>query len=79
MSRFTLTPDLLDLIVERFKALAEPARLRTLNALTEGEKSVSDLIRRPDSGRQTSPNISNFSTLSASSSGARKGCTLTTG
>ena len=44
MGRVPLTPELLELIAERFKALAEPARLRILNALREGEKTVSDIM-----------------------------------
>src|SRR5690606_38020819 len=44
MGRFPLTPELLELIAERFKALAEPARLRILSALREGEKTVSELM-----------------------------------
>ena len=51
MSRFRLTPELLDLIAERFKALAEPARLRILNALSDGEKTVSDLIEETALGQ----------------------------
>ena len=39
-----LPPAALDLIAARFKALAEPARLRLLNALMGGEKSVSELV-----------------------------------
>ena len=44
MGRVPLTPELLDLIAERFKALAEPARLRILNALRDGEKTVTELM-----------------------------------
>jgi len=33
-----------DQIAERFKALAEPARLRILNALREGERTVGELV-----------------------------------
>ena len=51
MSRFPLTPELLDLIAERFKALAEPVRLRILNALREGEKTVSELIEETGLGQ----------------------------
>ena len=51
MSRFPLTPELLDLIAERFKALAEPARLRILNTLREGEKTVSELIEETGLGQ----------------------------
>ena len=44
MGTFPLTPELLELMADRFKALAEPARLRILNALREGEKTVSELM-----------------------------------
>ena len=33
-----------DEIAERFKALAEPARLRILNALRDGERTVGELV-----------------------------------
>ena len=39
-----LSPDVLELIAERFRVLAEPARLRILNVLLEGERTVSDLV-----------------------------------
>jgi DNA-binding transcriptional ArsR family regulator len=39
-----LSPEVLELIAERFRVLAEPARLRILNALMEGERSVSELV-----------------------------------
>ena len=41
-----LSPEILELIAERFRVLAEPARLRILNALMEGERSVSDLVEQ---------------------------------
>ena len=44
MAQLPLTPELLVLIAERFKALAEPARLRILNALRAGEKTVTELM-----------------------------------
>jgi ArsR family transcriptional regulator len=44
MAKFPLTPELLDLIAERFKALAEPARLNLLNALRGGEMTVTELM-----------------------------------
>lgn len=44
MGRIPLTPALMELIAERFKALAEPARLRILNALREGERTVGELM-----------------------------------
>jgi ArsR family transcriptional regulator len=39
-----LSPEVLELIAERFRVLAEPARLRILNVLLEGERTVSDLV-----------------------------------
>jgi DNA-binding transcriptional ArsR family regulator len=44
VARSTLSPELLQLVAERFKALAEPARLEILNALREGEMTVSELV-----------------------------------
>jgi DNA-binding transcriptional ArsR family regulator len=40
-----LTDALLDRIAERFRALAEPARLRILRRLLEGEAAVGELAR----------------------------------
>ena len=37
------TPELLELVAERFRALAEPARLQILHALSRGECSVTEL------------------------------------
>lgn len=51
MPKFTLTDDLLELVADRFKALAEPARLRILNALRAGEMTVSDLIEETGLGQ----------------------------
>jgi len=39
-----LTPEMLDLIAQRFKALAEPARLQILTELRRREMTVSDLV-----------------------------------
>lgn len=44
MGGFALTPEVLDLVAERFKALGEPTRLRILNALRQGERTVSELM-----------------------------------
>lgn len=44
MGSFSLTPEVLDLVAERFKALAEPTRLRILNTLRDGEMTVSELM-----------------------------------
>ena len=44
MKQPQLTPALIALIAERFKALAEPARLQILNCLRDREMTVSDLV-----------------------------------
>ena len=51
MGSVPLTPELLELIAERFKALAEPARLKILNALRDGEKTVSQLMEETGLGQ----------------------------
>lgn len=43
MTSAQLSPELLTLIADRFKALGEPARLRIINALRQGERSVTEL------------------------------------
>lgn len=44
MAKTRLTPRMLELVAERFKVLAEPARLELLNHLRSGEMTVSDLV-----------------------------------
>jgi len=39
-----LPPEVLDQIAERFRVLAEPNRLRMLNLLLTGERTVSELV-----------------------------------
>lgn len=51
MSKSSLSPELIDLIADRFKALAEPARLQILNALKEGELTVTDLVEETGLGQ----------------------------
>jgi DNA-binding transcriptional ArsR family regulator len=46
-----LTPEVLDLVAERFKALAEPARLQLLERLRGGERSVSALAEETGLGQ----------------------------
>jgi DNA-binding transcriptional ArsR family regulator len=46
MSDRDLSPELLAGIAERFKALAEPARLQLLQCLRGGDATVSDLVER---------------------------------
>jgi len=42
----TFTDETLRLVAERFKVLAEPMRLRILNALRYGELTVTELVER---------------------------------
>lgn len=46
-----LTERTADVIAERFRALAEPMRLRLLNALRRGERSVGDLAEETGAGQ----------------------------
>ena len=43
MANALMSPELLSLIAERFKALGEPARLEILNVLRDGEMTVTEL------------------------------------
>ena len=51
MAEVALTPEVLELVAERFKVLAEPARLRILNALRNGEMTVTQLMDATDLGQ----------------------------
>ena len=51
MGRIEMTPELLELVAGRFKALAEPARLRILATLRDGERTVSDLVEATGLGQ----------------------------
>jgi DNA-binding transcriptional ArsR family regulator len=44
MATTRLTPDTIGLIAERFRALAEPARLQLMNELRSGERTVGELV-----------------------------------
>lgn len=44
MARMSLTPEALELIAERFKVLAEPARLQILSCLRKREATVSEIV-----------------------------------
>ena len=39
-----LSPEMIDLVAERFRALAEPARLHIMQALRAGEQTVGELV-----------------------------------
>lgn len=51
MAKLTYTPEVLELVAERFKALAEPARLSILNCLRAGEMTVSDVVEETGLGQ----------------------------
>ena len=44
ISPTSLSPEALDLVAARFKLLAEPMRLRLLQALHDGERNVTELV-----------------------------------
>lgn len=39
-----MSPELMELVAERFRVLSDPARLRILSALRDGERSVSGIV-----------------------------------
>jgi DNA-binding transcriptional ArsR family regulator len=47
----TLSPELMELVAERFKALGEPARLQILQSLRGGERTVSELVELTELGQ----------------------------
>jgi DNA-binding transcriptional ArsR family regulator len=51
LSRFTLTPEVLTLVAERFSVLAEPARLEILNRLRDGELTVGQIVAETGLGQ----------------------------
>jgi ArsR family transcriptional regulator len=44
MANTRLTPDTIELVAERFRALGEPARLQLMNVLRGGERTVGELV-----------------------------------
>ncbi len=51
MANAPLTPELLELIAERFKALSEPVRLQILNVLRAEEMTVTELVEETGLGQ----------------------------
>jgi ArsR family transcriptional regulator len=45
------TTDQIELIADRFKALAEPMRLRILDALRDGEATVGEIVEHTGAGQ----------------------------
>jgi len=46
-----ITPDMLEDIAARFRALGEPMRLRILEALRRGERTVGDLVEATEASQ----------------------------
>lgn len=46
-----MSEELTALVAERFKALSDPARVRLLSALRDGERSVGDLVEETGLGQ----------------------------
>ena len=44
MAKTHLTPDMIELVAEHFRALAEPARLHLMSVLRDGEQTVGELV-----------------------------------
>lgn len=51
MGNLKLTPELMGIIAERFKALGELARLQILDALRDGELTVTELVEVTELGQ----------------------------
>ena len=51
MPKRSMSPQLVDLVAERFKALAEPARLQLLDQLRTREMTVSELVEATGMGQ----------------------------
>jgi DNA-binding transcriptional ArsR family regulator len=51
MARFRVTRDMLPLVSERFRALADPARLELLVCLRSGEHAVGELVEATGMGQ----------------------------
>ena len=49
-----MTPEMLELVAQRFRLLADPMRLRILHELQQGELSVGELVARTEASQ---PNI----------------------
>ena len=51
MGNLKLTPELMGIIAERFKALGEPARLQILDAMRGGEMTVTEVVEATGLGQ----------------------------
>lgn len=46
-----MTPELMELVAERFRALADPVRLQILDVLRRGERTVTELVEETGLGQ----------------------------
>jgi len=46
-----MTPELLELVADRFRVLSEPTRLQLMSVLRDGERSVSELVEATGLGQ----------------------------
>ena len=74
-----LPDDLVELIAERFRALAEPTRIKLLDRLRDGEATVLELTVLVGTTQQNVSKHLNLLRGPASSPGASKATTSTTG
>ena len=51
MATRPMSPELLELVADRFRALADPVRLQILNALRRGERTVTELVEETGLGQ----------------------------
>lgn len=51
MGNLKLTPELMEIIAERFKVLGEPARLQILDAMRGGEMTVTEVVEATGLGQ----------------------------
>lgn len=59
-----MTPELLRVIAARFKAIGDPARLQLLNALRDGERTVTELVEETGLGQaNVSKHLAHLHTL----------------
>lgn len=51
MAKTKLTPAVIELVAQRFRALAEPARLQILDSMRHGEMTVTELVEETGLGQ----------------------------
>lgn len=51
MPKTAMTPEVIELIAQRFRALSEPARLSILHSMRSGEMTVTELVEETELGQ----------------------------